>query len=106
VAAQDHHRRLIPSFRDLDAGSIKIDGVDTHRMPEGYDSLIGDRGMTISGGQRQRIGIARPAAVSANTVNSGLVHIGAMALADQVAVEHQHLVHRFTPVIAVVDHDQ
>ena len=105
---------LIPRFRDPDAGSIKIDGVDicdftlhglrcqigfvlqdtvllrgtvrdniafgrpdatddevieaaklanAHefimRMPDGYASLVGDRGMTLSGGQRQRIGIAR-----------------------------------------------
>lgn len=105
---------LVPRFRDTDAGTIKIDGVNVcdyqlhplrrqigfvlqdtvlfrgtvrnniafgrpdatdeevvaaaklanadefiTRMADGYDSAIGERGLTLSGGQRQRIGIAR-----------------------------------------------
>jgi subfamily B ATP-binding cassette protein MsbA len=40
------------------AAVVEVDGLIA-AMPQGYDTVLGQRGLSLSGGQRQRIGLAR-----------------------------------------------
>ena len=81
---------------------------DILRFPDGYNTLVGERGITLSGGQKQRIAIARAllidapililddalSAVDANTEKNILGHLNAVRAGKTTLV----LCHRLSAV--------
>jgi ATP-binding cassette subfamily B protein len=89
------------------------------RLPKGYDTRVGERGLTLSGGQRQRLAIAR--ALLANprvlilddatsSVDASTEHSIKLALAEAMAGRTTFVIaHRLSTIaladeIAVLDH--
>jgi len=69
-------------------------------LPEGYDTVVGERGETLSGGQRQRIAIARAIVRNAPIVILDEPLTGLDATAAAVVMEAlEHLMKRKTIII-------
>jgi ATP-binding cassette subfamily B protein len=60
--AMENIRYGLPSASDsevIEAAKIAVADEFISKLPQGYHTFLGDRGVRLSGGQRQRIGIAR-----------------------------------------------
>lgn len=61
---------------------------DIMRLPEGYATLVGERGVTLSGGQKQRISIARALMIEADVLILDDALSAVDAKTEEAIIEH------------------
>ena len=60
IAENIAYARPTASRAEVEAAAVRANAHDfIQRLPQGYDTLVGERGVKLSGGERQRVAIAR-----------------------------------------------
>lgn len=111
----DNIARFAPRDPDKVVAAARNAGIHEMilRLPQGYDTRLGNGGANLSGGQRQRLGIARaiygsPRLVVLDEPNANLDHQGEMALLDTLQMLRRDgasvfIITHKTNVLAAVD---
>ena len=97
------HEQVIEAAQYADAHSF------INELPDGYDSLVGDRGMRLSGGQAQRLAVARamirqPEVLIFDEATNNLDSLSEAAVQkaiDEIARDHTVIIiaHRLSTVV-------
>ncbi|TCI39748.1 ATP-binding cassette domain-containing protein [Exiguobacterium sp. SH4S7] len=72
----------------MEAAKIAEVHDDILRLPEGYATLVGERGVTLSGGQKQRISIARALMIEADLLILDDALSAVDAKTEEAIIEH------------------
>jgi ABC-type multidrug transport system fused ATPase/permease subunit len=120
VAENIAYARPEASREEVETAAVRAQAHEfVERLPQGYDTRVGERGLTLSGGQRQRLAIAR--ALLANprvlilddatsSVDASTEQSIKLALAEAMAGRTTFVIaHRLSTIaladeIAVIDH--
>ncbi|HEU0250490.1 MAG TPA: ABC transporter ATP-binding protein [Solirubrobacteraceae bacterium] len=120
VAENIAYARPEASREEVETAAVRAQAHEfVQRLPQGYDTRVGERGLTLSGGQRQRLAIAR--ALLANprvlilddatsSVDASTEQSIKLALAEAMAGRTTFVIaHRLSTIaladeIAVIDH--
>ncbi|HEX3392242.1 MAG TPA: ABC transporter ATP-binding protein [Solirubrobacteraceae bacterium] len=120
VAENIAYARPQASREEIETAAVRAQAHEfVERLPQGYDTRVGERGLTLSGGQRQRLAIAR--ALLANprvlilddatsSVDASTEQSIKLALAEAMAGRTTFVIaHRLSTIaladeIAVIDH--
>ena len=87
VAENIAYARPDASFEEIELAARRAQAHEfIERLPDDYETLVGERGLTLSGGQRQRIAIARALVAEVGLHGGGVGRID--RLAEAVDDEH------------------